>query len=273
MRLNELSVKWCAFLDDETTWQVPGVTSQQGYYEKYVRRFVSDNERLVVIISDGLRYESAVELNAMLNGEQKGISKLDVMLGVIPSYTALGMASLLPHKSIAVTDKADIVIDGISTKGTENREKILKLVKEESIAITYENVMSLTKQQMAEKFSGVKLIYIYHNTIDARGDNAATEHEVFEATEKCFRELSRLVRSLRNNISAINVLITADHGYIYRRTPLAERDKTLRYRIEAQVHFDESRCRYSGNTGVFAKLSGKRQDGYPRHYSPCDKLL
>ncbi|MDF9407775.1 BREX-1 system phosphatase PglZ type A [Pelotomaculum isophthalicicum JI] len=224
--LNELSMKWCAFLDDETTWQVSGVTSQQGFYEKYVRRFVSNNERLVVIISDGLRYESAVELNAMLNGEQKGTSKLDAILGVIPSYTALGMASLLPHKSIAVTDKADIVIDGISTKGTENREKILKLVKEESVAITYENFMSLTKRQLTEKFSGVKLIYIYHNTIDARGDNAATEHEVFEATEKCFRELAGLVRALRNNISAINILITADHGYIYRRTLLAERDKT-----------------------------------------------
>jgi conserved hypothetical protein TIGR02687 len=224
--LNELSMKWCAFLDEESVWQIPGVTSQQAFYDKYVRRFVSDNERLVVLISDGLRYESAVELNVLLNNEQKGASELESMLGVVPSYTALGMAALLPHKSITVTDKADIIIDGISTKGTENREKILKTVKKESIATTYENVMNLNKQQMGEKFSGVKLIYIYHNVIDARGDNAATEHEVFEATEKCFRELSGLVRALRNNISAINILITADHGYIYRRTPLAERDKT-----------------------------------------------
>ena len=36
------------------------------------------------------------------------------------------------------------------------------------------------------------------------------------------------MRRLRNDISAINILITADHGYIYRRTPLAERDKTPR---------------------------------------------
>ncbi len=92
--LNELSMKWCAFWDDETVWQVPGVTPQQGFYDKYARRFVADNERLIVVISDGLRYESAVELNAILNREQKGVSELDVMLGVIPSYTALGMASL-----------------------------------------------------------------------------------------------------------------------------------------------------------------------------------
>jgi hypothetical protein len=79
---------------------------------------------------------------------------------------------------------------------------------------------------MSEKFAGVKLIYVYHNSIDARGDNAATENEVFDATEKALRDLSGLVRRLRNEISAINILITADHGYIYRRTPLQEHGKT-----------------------------------------------
>lgn len=224
--LSELSMKWCALWDDESSWQLPGIPSQQGFYEKYARRFVTDNERLVVIISDGLRYESAVELNNILNREQKGASELDVMLGVIPSYTALGMASLLPYKQLDITDKADFEIQGISTEGTENRSKILRLAKQEAIAIQYDDVMALKKPQLSEKLSGMKLIYIYHNTIDARGDNAPTENEVFEATDKAFKELSGLVRKLRNDISAINIIITADHGYIYRRTPLAERDKT-----------------------------------------------
>ena len=224
--LNELAMKWCARWDDESGWRLPGVTLQQDFYDQYVRRFVANNERLIVIISDGLRYESAVELNNLLNREQKGASKLDVMLGVIPSYTALGMASLLPLKQLKITDKADFELQDISTEGTENRSKILRLVKSESIAIRYDELMALKKPQLLEKLAGLKLIYIYHNTIDARGDNAATENEVFEATEKAFKELSGLVRKLRNEISAINILITADHGYIYRRTPLEERDKT-----------------------------------------------
>jgi uncharacterized protein (TIGR02687 family) len=224
--LSELTMKWCALLDDETAWQVPGVTPQQCFYDMYARRFVADDERIVVIISDALRYESAVELNAILNREQKGVSEIDVMLGVLPSYTALGMASLLPHKSIAITDKADIEVDGVSTKGTENRGKILRQYKNESIAVQFDDVMNLNKAQMAEKFAGTRLIYIYHDVIDARGDNAPTEHEVFDATEKAFDDLDKLVRKLRNNISAINILITADHGYIYRRTKLEERDKT-----------------------------------------------
>jgi uncharacterized protein (TIGR02687 family) len=225
--LNELSMKWCALWDDEEKWRIPGVTPQQSFYDIYARRFVNDNERLIVIVSDGLRYESAVELNDILNREQKGASELDALLGVIPSYTAIGMASLLPHENIEITDKAEYEINGISTEGTENKGKILRLVKKESVAIQYDDVMELIKKkELSEKFTGQKLIYIYHNTIDARGDNAPTENEVFEATEKAFKELSELVRKLRNEVSAINIIITADHGYIYRRTPLAERDKT-----------------------------------------------
>ena len=104
--LNELSVKWCALLDDEQNWEVAGVSPQQKFYDNYVRKFVSDNERIIVIISDALRYESAKELLTLLNSEQKGSSEISTMLGVIPSYTKLGMAALLPHKKIEITEKA-----------------------------------------------------------------------------------------------------------------------------------------------------------------------
>ncbi len=225
--LNELSIKWCAALDSENSWQMPGVTSQQTFYDYYVQNFMRDNERVIVIISDGLRYESAVELTEILNAEQKGTTELSCMLGVVPSYTKLGMAALLPHKSIEITDKAEILVDGRASQGTENREKILRQYRPEAVAITYENLLALSKQKgkLSERFKDVKLIYIYHNAIDARGDNARTEREVFDATQQCYQELSWLVKTLCNSISAINIFITADHGYIYRRTPLAESDK------------------------------------------------
>jgi len=224
--LNDLSMKWCALWDDETKWRILGVTSQQRFYERFVKGIVSD-KRVIVIISDGLRYESAVELNTLLNHEQKGASSLDVMLGAIPSNTSLGMASLLPQKDLTITPQADYQIGGISTEGTANREKILRLERKDAIAIQYEDVDNISQQQLAEKFTNSKLIYIYHNVIDARGDNASTENEVFNATEKAFKELSGLVlRLLRSDISVTSIIITADHGYIYRRTPLEEHDKT-----------------------------------------------
>jgi len=224
--LSDLPVKWYSLWDDEEVWRMLNITAQQRFYEWYVRFDISKNERVVVIVSDGLRYESAVELTALLNFEQKGVSKLEPMFGVIPSMTSLGMAALLPHKQIDITDKAEFEISGISTEGTPNKTKILQCEKKEAIAVQFEEISNLNLRQLSEKFAEVKLIYIYHNAIDGRGDNATTENEVFDATEKTFKDLSALVRKLRNGISAINILITADHGYIYRRTPLAEHDKT-----------------------------------------------
>ncbi len=253
--LNELSIKWCSLLDNDyqaangtLSWQIHGITTQQNFYDKYIRGFVSDNERIIVVISDGLRYESALELTEILNAEQKGTTELSCMLGVIPSYTKLGMAALLPHKTIEINEKADILVDGISTQGTENREKILQQYRNEAVAITYENLIALSKQKgkLSECFKDVKLIYIYHNSIDARGDNAGTEHEVFEATNKCFAELSALIRLLKYGISAINIIITSDHGYIYKRSPLSESDKIpkeLSECIEAKRRFLLSRSK------------------------------
>jgi len=227
--MSDLTMKWNALWEDEETWTLPGVTSQQGFYDKYARNFIAHDMRIIVIISDGLRYESAVELNSMLNREFKAESSLEPMFGVIPSYTALGMASLLPRKNnepITIKENATYEISGISTDGTENRGKILGLVKKESIAISYEDFQRLNKHEVKEKFSEVKLIYIYHNAIDAEGDNAKTEDKVFKATDDAFKELTGLVRRLCNEISAINIVITSDHGYLYRRTKLEEHDKT-----------------------------------------------
>jgi hypothetical protein len=76
-----------------------------------------------------------------------------------------------------------------------------------------------------EAFEGRKLIYIYHNVIDAVVDQSLTERDVFEAVEKALEDLVLLARNLVNHVSATNIIITADHGFIYRRSPLTEIDK------------------------------------------------
>ncbi|GHV47446.1 alkaline phosphatase [Clostridia bacterium] len=245
--LSELSVKWCELLDNGAVenagspggsvipWAVPDCAEQARFYYNNVSPFVRKDERIVVIISDGLRYESAVELREILSHEFKGNCTLTEMLGVIPSYTALGMAALLPHKNIEVSDKGEIIVDGINSGGTTNRDKILKATKAESVAIQAATLIGMGKQQLSETFNGVKVIYVYHNVIDARGDNAAEEREVFDATDKAFGEIVAIVRKLTGGISAINFLITADHGYLYRRTPLQISDKTPKLTDNALV--------------------------------------
>ena len=147
------------------------------------------------------------------------------MQGVLPSYTKLGMASLLPNNSIEINDKYDVLVNGISSNGTENRNTILKMENPSSLAITYDKVMDMKDAEIRKAFTGLDVVYIYHNTIDARGDHASTEREVFAATELAFNEIITLVNKLVNRVSAASIVITADHGYLYKRNAIEQSDK------------------------------------------------
>ncbi|HLR34873.1 MAG TPA: PglZ domain-containing protein, partial [Tissierellales bacterium] len=83
----------------------------------------------------------------------------------------------------------------------------------------------MKKEDMREFFSGKKIIYIYHNQIDARGDKLNTEDEVFIACYEAIEEIEDIIKRLTNNISATKFIITADHGFIYTRGKNKESEK------------------------------------------------
>lgn len=83
----------------------------------------------------------------------------------------------------------------------------------------------MNRSELRSFATGKKLVYIFHNTIDAVGDNAATERGVFEAAEDAVGDIERLVNLLINSVSASNIVITADHGFLYERDRLAAHDK------------------------------------------------
>jgi uncharacterized protein (TIGR02687 family) len=221
--LQELSIKWNDALSKNNGWRIDGIKQQDRFYSEYVK--YERKERTYVIISDGLRYESADELNTLLTNERKGKSKLEYIQGVLPSYTKLGMAALLPNRSIEINDNYDVLVDGINSNGTENRDKILKSSNPKSLSITYDKVMDMKDAEIRKAFTGLDIVYIYHNTIDARGDHASTEREVFSATEEAFKEITLLVNKLVNRVSAASIIITADHGYLYKRSAMEESNK------------------------------------------------
>jgi len=114
--LSKLALAWGKLVDPQSptglmrSWQLEGVPNQYNFYEQYVepRYKDSDNRRVFVIISDAMRYEVAEEINRELSGTYRLQSELTAMLGVLPSYTALGMASLLPHKRLEYNDGGDV---------------------------------------------------------------------------------------------------------------------------------------------------------------------
>lgn len=225
--MGELSSHWSQAVDSEMTqdWSLPGIKNQQNFYSSYIDSKIRHGERVFVIVSDAMRYEIGVELAERLNTETMGVCDVETLLGVVPSITKLGMPSLLPHKEIDMDINGRVFLDGKDSSGLENRRKIIESKVADSIAVHFQDVLSMNKAGRRETFKGKKLIYIYHDTIDAMGDKASTEIYTFNAVETSLNQLYDLVKIIRDDLSGTNVFITADHGFLYQRDSLEESDK------------------------------------------------
>jgi uncharacterized protein (TIGR02687 family) len=146
------------------------------------------------------------------------------MAGVLPSYTKLGMASLLPNKALEYRGK-EIFVDGISSEGLEKRNKILQSKCEDSLALNYEDFIKFSREEARELIKGKRVLYIYHNKIDSIGDKQSSENSVFNAVEETVIEIKKLVKYLSDRLNTTNIIVTADHGFLYRRDDMENVDK------------------------------------------------
>ncbi len=222
--MSELSIKWSDMIENMSRYDSNRMMLQKDFYKNYIKPFNDKKDRIIVIISDAFRYECAKELNEKL---KQFASKSDItyMQGLVPSYTKLGMAALLPNNKLSrVKDSDDILVDGQASSSIKDRELLLQKENPDSIAIKYEDLKEMTKQEWKKLFSGKKVVYIYHDTIDNAGEH--NENEVFTACDKAINELERLVKDLHTTFSGINAFITADHGFFYKRGKIESYEKT-----------------------------------------------
>jgi len=187
-------------------------------------------KRLFVVISDALRYEAARDFADRLNAQAgKGWNaEVDALLGVLPSYTQLGMAALLPGAQVGI-NPADgtAVVDGQSASGTENRDKILKAYANgRAKAIQAEDFLNLpTTKEGAELIKEHDLIVVYHNRIDRIGDKRDTEADTCQAVEQAFEELDAILRKI-SSLKGSQAVITADHGFLFQQEPVDANDRS-----------------------------------------------
>jgi uncharacterized protein (TIGR02687 family) len=216
----ELGNAWQQQVDDVDTWKSALLRPQTTFYKDYVDRILRDNKKAVVIISDALRYEVAEELRTRIRQEDRFDASLDAVLGVLPSYTQLGMAALLPHQTLTYSPDANVVLaDGQPTNNTALRGKILAAVG--GSAIQAEDFKAMSPDERRELYKINRVLYVYHNRIDATGDKPGTERDVFEAVDKTLRDIVDLVKKL-TNANATNIFITADHGFLFQDEALAD---------------------------------------------------
>lgn len=223
--LGKLSLKWGQFVEGGLidTWRLDGIRNQQRFFNAKVESALAgDASRVFVVISDALRYEAAKELTDEINGKFRFHAEIEPMLGVLPSYTALGMAALLPHQKISYSDKGDVLVDGASS-AAPNRGNILAGVK--GVAVKADDLKEMKKEEGRAFVKPHNVIYIYHNVIDAIGDSHATEGQTFSAVRRAVRELADLVKMIVNNLNGSTIFITADHGFLFQESALEASDK------------------------------------------------
>jgi uncharacterized protein (TIGR02687 family) len=235
--LATLGNQWTMLVRDELAKSaaLPAIPNQADFYDVCVKPIAATGSRVFVIISDALRYEAAVELTGQLQRETKGSAKITSMQGVFPTATKFGMTALLPHRELQLTVDIRVLCDGEPAEGTAGRQKILNSVHAGNAALTYKTLLGMKQAERREAVSNASVVYIYHNAIDAVGDKAATEDQVFEACDQAILELKNLVRLIVNDMHGTNILITADHGFLYSYKPLEESDKAEKSFVSGQI--------------------------------------
>ncbi len=207
-------------------WDAHPIKSQRDFFKLRVRPFLKKENKVCVIISDAMRYEIGEELWSLIKKEDRYTAELDPALSMLPSYTQLGMAALLPHQelSLAEDDSSSVNVDGQNSQGTKNRIKILsKSAGARATACKTEELMAMKGDDCRAFLKEHDVIYIYHNRIDATGHKRESEERVFLAVEETLQELLRMIKKL-TGANATNILVTSDHGFIYQDQSIEESD-------------------------------------------------
>ncbi len=235
--LRPLTESWTSAIasDLETAGYITRLKQQVKFYDQFIAPTV-DKSKIYVVISDALRYEVADELKDALNQTKNGQASLEAIQGIFPSITKFGMAALLPARSVEVGSKMEVTADGLPTVGTSAREAVLKEMVPESVAITYKELLRISMREKRDLVNGKNLVYIYHNRIDAVGDKASTESEIFEACEDAISDLVNVVRIISNEMNGTSIYITADHGFLYTYQPLEESQKISRQTFDGEIY-------------------------------------
>jgi uncharacterized protein (TIGR02687 family) len=256
-----LTNRWSDQVAGLTGWGSSTLPRQKEFHMRYVHAPLSSNKglkRLFVVISDALRYEAARDFADRLNSQAgKGWqAEVDALLGVLPTFTQLGMAALLPGAQLGLNPSdATALVDGQSATGTDNRDKILKAdAHSRAKAILAEDFLGLaTSKEGAELARDHDLIVIYHNRIDRIGDKRESEAETCQAVEQTFDDLELILRKIAS-LKGSQVVITADHGFLFQQEPVDANDRA-QFPTAKELSFKNRR--FALGTGIKASTGQK----------------
>jgi|WetSurMetagenome_2_1015567.scaffolds.fasta_scaffold00327_5 hypothetical protein len=220
---NIINIEWLTCLQEKGGGlnALDIISKQQDFYDSVK----TIQTKLVVIISDALRYEVAVELMQYL-AKERNVATLDAAIATLPTETKFCKPALLPHHRIWLYENGvemDMAVDDKILNTINKRSEHIALYRQNAICVDYVNVANDTIDSNRELFKR-PLVYIFHNTIDERG-HSNNPMEVVEACSKAVKELAELIRRLHATYNVANVVLTSDHGFLYNDINFEEKDK------------------------------------------------
>ena len=265
-----LGDRWSDHVRQMSSWSCGVLPRQNTFFEQYVRPFLSKGQKVFVIVSDALRYEAAADFAERMKSENRFTTELGAMFGCLPSYTQLGMASLLPGSIWEIDPvSCQVSLDGRSCTGTDARNEILKRALDgKGVAIQAEQFLEMnTKVEGRALMRDHEVIYIFHNVIDKTGDSSTTEAKTTEAVEQAFDELVQIVKKVAN-VNGNNMLLTADHGFLFQQELLDKGDSTS---LPEATEWTNRNRRFAIGRGINESISTKIFDasqlGLPGEWS------
>lgn len=201
----------------EAKYRLPGLMHQTEIYDKRVKPKAAEGKTAYVWV-DALRFEMGHELAQTLSGELK--LTVEPALAAVPTITEIGMAALLPGAS----ESASVLPVAESKLGLEIGGKVIKdrddrvaFLKERAGVKVYEtkleSLLPSPKKKVEDAIRAADLVLVTSQEIDDLGerDNVPLARRTMDGM---LHELRRAVRVL-GNLGVVNVVIAADHGYLF----------------------------------------------------------
>lgn len=218
--VNDINIEWARCLKERGNGygEITQAFRQEHFYQ--TKR---QTTKWVVIVSDALRYEVAKELTEELN-RSKHNATLDAALAMLPTETKYCKPALFPHRDMDFYGDATLGIDKTSLDTTEKRTQHLRRYVEDAVCIDFETVQACGKEEARRIFANT-LVYVFHNAID-NARHSGTRGNIVSACRDSIKEIANVVRKIHNTCSVSNIIVTADHGFLYNDMAFAENDKT-----------------------------------------------
>jgi hypothetical protein len=228
---------------EKAHWAVPGVLHQTHVFSDVVS---SQPKPVAYFLVDAMRFEMGAELASTLPKTSE--VSLRPAVTALPSITPIGMAALLPgaSSSFNLADHRGTLgatIDDSVLCDLTARKKHAAARIPNSVDMTLEDLLTLTKGKLEKKIDGAQVIIVRSQDIDQVGESGL--YQARQVMDSVIGNLARAIGKLAK-VGVERAVVSADHGHLFA----SDRDESMRIDAPGGATLDLHRRCWIGRGGT-----------------------